>query len=409
MNWETLKTYDDLDPLIERWSDFPNFFQPVSSLVYEFENKDGDLESKTFTIYKIPKGKILYHATSQEKKMKEWNWLSFFSPHRKVSEMILSFPTKGWYNIEDKKKKVNVISDPLLYTLRLKRDLLVLYNENMGFGPNYGQSSPFFKEQGMGSFCKVAQENFLDGFVDLRDACPLFPVLRVQKDWSVKKIQNYQKKLSLYTFASDFLRLGSHVRNDPVYSFEIILCNPSKVLEIVKKEVLDGQHLLKNWLHQAKEWIQLRVNKNISVLDEQTSMKWKYDYMLQSNEIPAIQRFYHGGYIRIKDTTYNQIYMLSRNNPQDFPNPPPPDVMDIVFDENQKKNIHPESVLRFWLRFWEQSKQNQSVIHLFEQHVLPFLKKLDTRLAAWLLLCMCQKISTAPTKANLKILFKVLK
>lgn len=356
--WEILQKHSHIVPLVQRWIDFPNFFIPVKNI---------DIEGASFTLYKIPKDSILYHGTVKDFDIKDMTWLSFFSPHENISKMILSFTGKGWFSIEQ--GQLLIKSHPFLYKLRTKKDVFVIYNTNMGLpitnikvNNKYGQFSPLSLQQSMEQFCGQ-HGGQIEGFFDLRDAAPIFPIfLEKPTQQDIKNIEDP------VLFAHKYLKIGSYDRHDTVYTMEVILCNPRDCLELVEKKQLDGLQLLQEWRSFSTR-VLTHPNRREAI------DTLKYDYLL-GPFIDDTRRFYSGGYVRLKSGNLISTRWLK------FEDLESKEIQSLILPNKLPKGFRMAAASQFWLWFCIRNKQNPKLQEFYTSHILPFLDAATATAAA---------------------------
>jgi hypothetical protein len=359
--WENLQKTANLRPLVQRWIDFPHFFIPIKNI---------ELEGVIVTLYKIPKGSILYHGSVKDFDPKDMNWLSFFSPHEKISEMILSFTGKGWYSIEQ--GQLVIVSYPMIYKFRTKKDVFVIYNTNMGLPISskfnkYGQFSPVNLQQSMEDFC-AKHKSLVDGFFDLRDAAPIFPIFLdnpTQQD--IKDLEDP------VFFAHKYLKIGSYDRQDPIYTMEVILCNPQDSLELVEKKKLDGLQLIQEWISfsiQVLKTLKTFAPNTSTITRQDTIDNLKYDYILGKPILDPTRRFYNDGYVNL-----NNLGLISTRSLElkDFECKQSVEIRDIVLPNQIPKDLDNTRIAQFWLDFCLRNKRNPKLEDFYRTTVLPFL------------------------------------
>lgn len=380
MEWIRMANMVNDDDLFSRWIDGPAFLLPgktksVDEYALDLAFKGPKKNSKTLknkirsyhniTLYTIPKGKTLYHASS--KKITKFDRMAFFSPHEKVSEMILSFEAKGWFKYDHDNHKVNFLSDPYMYVFRTKRDIHLIYNENMGIR---GEFWPFDKSEKLNTFC----ENFkADGMFDVRDAAPVFPVFRTSLSDDKKTLEDNINRFiegGIDNFVRDYLLLGSNVRDDPVYSMEFILCNPSQVLELVETKQILGKEVMNRWWETSIEWLLSIDPAEYAPVRKFLATKQRYDYLIGNIVYSPTWRLYHRGFVKLDDKLFTNTL------PSEFPTNNPL-FLEIAFP----RPLPSEDILTLtaftalWQNFWSKSQKDTKTRQFLNNRVIPYQKK----------------------------------
>ena len=215
------KVYDDITygPVLSRMADMP--------LDWDITYANGQ------SVYRLLKGTLLYHASKVS--IDSFDRMAFFTLHPNIALLILAM--RGRLLTDNG----SAVSDrPLyLYTLEVKKDIYILRNPNMGVpvAGGYREFSPFSTEatpENLESYCR---RNKCQGFWSWRDSAPL---PRVYDKYGLTSWQT-----STPSFLN-LLKVNQVHRNEPIYTLEFVLCDPSIHLEQTGKFLVKNKVLVSN-------------------------------------------------------------------------------------------------------------------------------------------------------------------
>lgn len=192
------------------------------------------------TVYALRKGTRLYHASPVA--IQTFDRMAFFTLHPNISLFILAMKNRLIT------ESGSVSSTPLyLYSFEVQKDTYLVRSKKMGVvvGGHFKEFSPYSEARSSESLKDYCRRHACQGFWSWRDCAPIPPVFQPHRAYGMWKSQ-FKKFL-------DLMLIPQVWRDDPIYTMEFVLCNPSLHLKTTGVYKIHNHTLAHNMWKASRE------------------------------------------------------------------------------------------------------------------------------------------------------------
>lgn len=189
-------------------------------------------------LFRIKAGTIFYHGSKVN--IDDFDRLAFFSLIEGASKSLMVAGRA--YNT-----KPRVFNDINLHRLRLKHDIVLIYNQHIWGECEDLECSPIDPNASMASFCEMMGAH---GFFQMRGVAPLPPIKLISKEERTKVRRQAATFDSYFENYVDYNTLTKDGEKRKKWYFvdtkvpEIVLCDPRRILELVEVTTISGRDII---------------------------------------------------------------------------------------------------------------------------------------------------------------------